>query len=89
MNVKVAYGIALMELARGLIKDKKYSESRPLLRAALKVDPTRTLPYAVDAWRLLCRSYSKQGKAESALYVCTQAHKVSPCLKSTLLSALM
>lgn len=45
-----------------------------------QVDASRTMPYEVDAWRLLCRSYFKQKKAESALYVCSRAHDLSPHL---------
>lgn len=79
-ETKVAYGTALMELARGLIKETRFKESQALLRAALKVDASRTMPYAIDAWRLMCRSYSKQRKAESALYACARAHDLNPHL---------
>ena len=42
-EIKVAYGTALMELARGLVKEGKVKEAPPLLRAAIKVDAKRAL----------------------------------------------
>ena len=76
-EIKVAYGTALMELARSMIKDKQFKQSLPMLRASLKIDSSRTMPYAVDAWRLLCRSYAKQNKPESALFACTNAQQLA------------
>jgi len=42
-EIKVAYGTALMELARGLVKEGRFKEAPPLLRAAIKVDAKRFL----------------------------------------------
>ena len=83
-EVKVVYGMALMEHGREQIKKSKWRESQDLLRAAIKVDSSRTMPYAVDAWRLLCRSYKHQNKPESALHACTRAHTLASHLGDVL-----
>mmetsp|Transcript_33139 Transcript_33139/g.51610 ORF Transcript_33139/g.51610 Transcript_33139/m.51610 type:complete len:1151 (+) Transcript_33139:480-3932(+) len=77
-RIKVIYGSALLELARAQVDEKAWKNAMPFLQAALRVDATRTMPYAVDAWRMLCKCYYKTKHPEPTMFACQKALEVSP-----------
>jgi len=60
-------GAALMELARGLVKENKFKEAQALLRAALKGNTFTLHPYLTHNSKLKPKSQKQIQRRSSAL----------------------